>query len=207
MAAEPDVLILDEPMSSLDVTVRARVRRELRSSIENFPGIKIVITHSPIEAMALADRLVILEEGRVAQEGSVSEVRMRPRSPYVAALAGLTLLRGTIEDGDGHRRLVTETGTLIVASDLPSGDPVLASVDPTAIALQKQKPSGGSARNVLPATVEEIDPVGDRVRVTLGSRPLLVAEITREAADDLRLHAGDEVWAVFKATQIEVYPA
>ena len=99
LARRPRLLLLDEPLSALDAGARAEVRRELRRQLDDFAGVRLLVTHDPLEATALADRLVVLEGGRVAQAGTVAEVTARPRSAYVAALTGLNLLRGRLLQG------------------------------------------------------------------------------------------------------------
>jgi molybdate transport system ATP-binding protein len=209
LATEPDLLLLDEPLSALDVANRPEARRALREALEGFAGVKLLVTHEPLEAMALADRLVVLEGGRVVQSGTPAEIRARPRSRYTASLVGLNLLSGVIVAEAGHRSIDTGDGRVVIGdSDLAPGTHVLATVHPRAITLgvQPLRPST-SARNVFEATVAGLDLAGDRVRVSLGSRPPLTAEITTEALDELELATAQEVWASVKATQIEVYPA
>jgi molybdate transport system ATP-binding protein len=210
LAVEPDLLLLDEPMSALDVQVRAEARRALRLALDSFGGVKLLVTHEPLEAMALSDRIVILESGRIVQAGTPPEIRARPRSRYAASLVGLNMLAGTIVTRAGHPYLDTGAGGLAVADTggLCSGADALATVHPRAITLSTQpdRPRG-SPRNVLEARVATIDLLGDRARVLLDSHPPLIAEITAEALEDLDLAAARRVWATVKATQIDVYPA
>src|SRR5438132_6520295 len=88
------MLLLDEPLSALDVSIRAEVRRDLRRHLREFAGVNLLVTHDPLEAIALADRLIVIEGGRIVQTGTPSEVAERPRSDYVADLVGVNLLRG-----------------------------------------------------------------------------------------------------------------
>jgi molybdate transport system ATP-binding protein len=206
LAVEPALLLLDEPMSALDVENRVEARRVLRRTLADFAGIKLLVTHEPLEAISLADRLVVMEGGRIVQSGAASEIRDRPRTRYTASLVGLNLLSGTVRGTDSHRTLETTDGALVIASGLAPGTEALATIHPRAIVLSRARPSG-SARNVLEATVADVDLEGDRVRVLLDARPSLTAEVTIEAFEELGLHRAQEVWASVKATQIEVYPA
>jgi molybdate transport system ATP-binding protein len=209
LAVEPDLLLLDEPMSALDVEVRSDARRTLRRALDDFGGVKLLVTHEPLEAMALADRLMILEAGRVVQTGTPAEIRARPRSRYAASLVGLNLLSGVVARQDDHTLLDTGNGKLVIGKvDFESGARVLATVHPRAVTLSttSERPTG-SPRNVLRATVGAIDLAGDRARVLLDGRPPLTAEITVEALEELGLAVAREVWAAVKATQIDVYPA
>ncbi|HEX2051343.1 MAG TPA: ABC transporter ATP-binding protein [Actinomycetota bacterium] len=207
LAVEPDVLLLDEPLSALDATARAAARRVVRDVLAAFGGAAVLVTHDPLEAAALGDRLVVVERGRVVQSGTPADVRARPRSAYVADLAGTNLLTGTVERRPGGAVLVTPDGELaVVAEDVAHGAPALAAVHPRAVTLAPRRPET-SARNVVRAVVARVEPAGDRVRVLLDGRPPLTAEITAGAVEELDLRVGDETWAVVKATQVDVYPA
>jgi molybdate transport system ATP-binding protein len=195
------LLLLDEPLSALDVTTRAEVRRELSRQLASFGGVRLIVTHDPVEAIALADRLVVLEGGSVVQSGTPEEVTARPRSRFVADLAGVNLLRGKAH-GD---RVELAGGASIAAPDAGEGD-VFAVIHPRAVALYLSRPEG-TPRNVWQGHVEDIDLHGDRVRVRVNSPVPLVAEVTPAAVRELRLHAGGAVWVAFKATEVSVYPA
>lgn len=206
LAVEPAVLLMDEPMSALDVAGRNEARRALRRALDDFEGAKAIITHDPFEAMALADRLVIIEGGRVTQEGSSSEMLRRPRSAYVASLAGINLLAGVVESG-GRLRLSGGGGPLAIPADAAeTGDVVLATISPQAVTIS-MAPTESSARNVFGGTVEAIEVFGRRARVSLTTEPPLTAEVTLEAIASLGITQGAHVWASVKATQIEVYGA
>jgi molybdate transport system ATP-binding protein len=199
LAAEPRVLLLDEPLSSLDTRMRAETRRHLRRGLGAFGGPRLIVTHDPLEAVALADRMVILEEGRVVQEGTAADVRARPRSTYAADLAGLNLYRGRASAGT----VVTASGHELAAPGAPAGD-VFAVVHPRAVALYRERPEG-TPRNVWPGTVDDIDPEGDRARLRIGGPLPIVAEVTRAAAAEFVV--GTSVWVAVKATEVTTYPA
>ena len=202
MATEPRLLLLDEPLSSLDVTIRAEVRRELARQLAEFKGIRILVTHDPLEAVALADRLVVLEDGRIVQSGTPADVTARPRSRFVADLAGVNLLRGQARKD--HIELQTGGATLAVP-DAGDGD-VFAVIHPRAVALYRTRPDG-TPRNVWRGRAIDLDFVGERVRVRLGGPVPLVAEVTPSAVRDLDLASGAEVWVAVKATDISLYRA
>jgi molybdate transport system ATP-binding protein len=201
LATQPRLLLLDEPLSALDVTVRAEVRRELSRQLADFHGVRLLVTHDPLEAIALADRLVVLEHGEIVQAGTPEEVTAHPRSRFAADLAGVNLLRGTAH-GD-HIRLANETE--LAAPDAGEGE-VFAVIHPRAVALYLARPEG-TPRNVWRGRAEDIDLEGERVRVRLSGPVPLVAEVTPAAVRQLRLDAGAEVWVSVKATEISVYPA
>lgn len=200
LASEPAIVALDEPLTALDASTRVEIRREMRAILAEHPGPRVIVTHDAIDAIAFADRIVVLEAGRVAQDGTPEEIRSHPRSRYVADFVGVNLLRGHSEHG---RVTLADGGVLIAASGI-DGD-VLATVHPGAVALHVSRPDG-TPRNVWPATITTVDDYGDRVRVGIAGLPSLVVEITATAANELGLRAGQQIWASLKATEVSVSP-
>jgi molybdate transport system ATP-binding protein len=201
LATEPRLLLLDEPLAALDAGTRSDVRRDLRRHLATFDGVRLLVTHDPVDAFALADRVVILEQGQVVQTGTLADVTAQPRSRYVADLVGVNLLRGTGTDG----AITTATGGRVVPADPVSGE-AFAVIQPHSVALYPSPPAG-SPRNVWETTVADVDRQADRVRVRLTGEVPLVAEITPAALDALTLQPGDRIWATVKATEILTYPA
>jgi molybdate transport system ATP-binding protein len=201
MVSDPRLLLLDEPLAALDAATRAEVRRDLRRHLASFDGTRLLVTHDPLEAVALADRLVVLEGGRVTQTGTPDQVSARPRSRYVAELVGVNLFRG--HAAGGVVRL--PGGATLVAADDHHGE-VFAAVHPHAVALHRRAPEG-TPRNVWAGTADTLEVVGDRVRVRVAGPVPIVAEVTPAAAGELRLADGGPVWASVKATEVTVYPA
>ena len=201
LATDPALLLLDEPMAALDVSTRVELRRELRQHLESFRGVRLLVTHDPVEAMAMADRLIVLEHGRVLQTGSPAEVTQRPRSRYVADLVGVNLFRGT-----ARQNVITISGGgSLTAVGVTDGD-VFAVVHPRTVALYRARPDG-TPRNVWEGRATDLDLQGDRVRVRLQGSPSIVAEVTPAAVRELGLDRGDQVWIGVKATEVIVYPA
>jgi molybdate transport system ATP-binding protein len=201
LAPDPRLLLLDEPLAALDVTTRAEVRRDLKQHLASFPGLRLVVTHDPLEAAALADRLVVMENGRLVQTGSPAEVTEHPRSQYVADLVGVNLLRGQADEGSVH----LPRGPVIAVAGAESGE-VFAVIHPRAVALHRHKPEG-SPRNVWPGRITGIELMGGRVRVRIDGDVPVVAEVTPAALRELGLEEGGAVWLSFKATEVGVYPA
>ena len=201
MAGAPRLLLLDEPLAALDAATRTEVRRDLRRHLASFDGTRLLVTHDPLEAIALADRLVVLEEGKVTQTGTPAEVSEHPRSRYVAELVGINLYRG---QADGRSVRLVGGGT-VVAADINHGE-VFAAVHPHAVALHRRVPEG-TPRNVWAGTADAVEVVGDRVRVQVTGPVPIVAEVTPAAAAELRLGDGGQVWVSVKATEVTVYPA
>ena len=175
LVIDPQALLLDEPLAAVDASGRLELRRALREHLSNFAGVRLLITHDPLEAALLAERVVVLEDGHVTQEGSFSDVTSRPRSAWIATIAELNLLRGSVSGGS----FIIDGGlTLIVASDVVG--PALATIHPRAVALYRQAPEG-SPRNVFQLGVAGIDPEGDRWRIRLAGAVPLVAEVARSS--------------------------
>ncbi|MFE7623388.1 ABC transporter permease [Streptomyces sp. NPDC057509] len=200
LAARPRLLLLDEPLAALDQTTRSQVRHTLRRHLEGFGGVCLIVTHDPVEAVALADRVLVLEEGRTLQDAPPADVTRNPRSPWVARMLGRNAWPGTTT-ADGLAP--ADGGHLVIADALPAGVPALAVIAPEAVSVHREKPTG-SPRNVWPGTVREITAGGSRLRILIGSdrAPDLVAEITPQAAAELSLADGVEVWTGVKATEV-----
>lgn len=202
LCTQPRLLLLDEPLAALDVTTRSEVRNVLRRQLDTFPGPTLLVTHDPLDAMALADQLLILENGQVTQQGSPAHVAQRPASAYVAQLVGLNLFRGMATRGVLH---VIGGGHLVIADSNCSGA-IMAVVRPNSVHVQTTQPSPSSARNTVTGRITAMEALGDRVRLTVASSPPLLADITTHAVADLRLTPGDNVWLTLKATDIDTYP-
>ncbi|MFE5483823.1 ABC transporter permease [Streptomyces sp. NPDC056527] len=202
LAARPRLLVLDEPLAALDQTTRAHVRHTLRTHLAGFGGVCLIVTHDPVEAVSLADRVLVLDEGRALQDASPAEVTRHPHSPWVARMLGRNAWPGTATT-DGLT--LRDGGLLITADPLPPGTEALAVIPPEAVAVHREKP-GGSPRNVWPGTVREITGSGSRLRVLVTSdqAPDLIAEITPQAAAELGLADGVSVWTSVKATEATV---
>ncbi|MFI1311538.1 ABC transporter permease [Streptomyces albidoflavus] len=207
LAARPRLLLLDEPLAALDQTTRARVRHTLRRHLAGFGGVCLIVTHDPVEAVSLADRVLVLEGGAAVQDAPPAEVTRHPRSPWVARMLGGNAWEGTAgPDGTvelaGGGLLTTAPGE---GTPPGPGAPVLAVIAPEAVSLHLARPEG-SPRNVWAGTVRELTAVGSRLRVLVTSPevPALVAEITPAAAADLGLTDGTRVWTAVKATEVTV---
>ena len=201
LATEPRVLLLDEPLAALDATTKVAVRRDLKAHLASFRGVRLLVTHDPLEAAAVADRLVVMEDGKHVQSGTPAEVTEHPRSRYVADLVGVNLLRGTADRG----AVRLPDGGVVAAASAESGD-VFAVIHPRAVSLHRAKPEG-SPRNVWRGVAHGVELYGDRVRVRVDAQVPVVAEVTPAAVAEMRLAEGGEVWVSFKATDVAVYPA
>ena len=207
LALQPAVLLLDEPLSSLDLQTRRSLRVELRALLARLPCLTLYVTHSPVEALVLSDQIVVLDAGRVAQAGSRDALLRHPRTPFVAELVGTNLFVGRPVLTPGTEPAIRTAEGLVEITD--SGGPGAAylTVSPREITLSRRPPDT-SAQNVFAGNVVELvpePPGGERVRVVLNTRPTLVAEVTREAVSALSLADGAWVYAAFKATGVNRY--
>ncbi|MGH3390249.1 MAG: ABC transporter ATP-binding protein [Actinomadura sp.] len=200
LAVRPRLLLLDEPLSALDATTRADVRHALREHLGAFEGVCLVVTHDPVDAIALADRMLVLDAGQVVQDATPAEVTRAPRSAWVARMFGRNAYPGV---SDAAGAVLPGNVELRAAEPLTAGVPVLAVVDPEDVALYRGRPDG-SPRNCWPGTVREITPVGTRLRVTVTGEPDIVAEVTAAAALQLELAEGVGVWVSVKATEVRL---
>ena len=207
LAADPGLLLLDEPLSALDAATRLDVRTLLRRHLEFFPGPVVVVTHDPLEAMVLCDRLLVLEDGRVVQEGTPAQVARHPATDYVARLVGLNLYAGRL--APSRTSVVLDGGGELAVTPTPEAvadGRVLVGLRPSAITLHTARPERASVRNVWPGTVESLELLTDRVRVNVEGAPSALVDVTAGAVAELRLEPGQSVWLSAKATETDAYP-
>ena len=210
LAADPELLLLDEPFAALDVdaapVLRGLVRRVLRAS----DRASVLVTHDPLDALVLADRVVVLTDGRIVEEGPTSEVLARPRTAFTARIAGLDLVPGTA-CAEGLRGADGTVVAGLTHDPLTDGEPAVAVFQPGSVAVHLDAPHG-SPRNVFPATVAGLEPHGDVIRLRAGVRvggppwvTGLAADLTPGAVAELGLEPGVDVHLVIKATEVAVY--
>jgi molybdate transport system ATP-binding protein len=211
LAAGPGLLLLDEPLAALDVDAVPALRALLRRTVRAGDRTAVLVTHSALDALVLADRVVVLTAGGVVEEGPVREVLTRPRSPFAARVAGLDLVPGTACDGG----LRTDDGLLVAGrpAAVDPGEPAVAVFPPAAVAVFAQHPHG-SPRNVVPVRLAAVEPHGDLVRLRAAVRdggPAwvdgLAADVTPAALVDLPVEPGAELWFAVKATEVAIHPA
>jgi molybdate transport system ATP-binding protein len=168
----------------------------------------VLITHDLLDVLTLADRVLVLEDGRIAESGSTATVLATPRSRFGARFAGVNLVGGT---ADAEGVLTTQWGMTwhgTRGSDLVAGESAVALFNPAAVAVYRDKPHG-SPRNTVEVTVAELDSRGPVIRVRADEQPDgapgLAADITAEAVADLRLAPGDRVYFSVKAQEVTVH--
>jgi molybdate transport system ATP-binding protein len=202
LVTRPQLLLLDEPLAALDARTRLEVRAQLRRHLAEFEAVAVLVTHDPLDAMVLADRLVVVEHGHVVQEGTPSHIARHPRTDYIARLVGLNLYRGRAE---GHT-VRLDAGPAITTTEELSG-PAFVAFPPGAVTLYRERPTGSSARNLWRCEVAGLETHGDQIRADLTGELPLTADLTTVAAAELDLRPGAPVWATVKATQTHAYPA
>ncbi|GAB2524447.1 sulfate/molybdate ABC transporter ATP-binding protein [Nocardia heshunensis] len=217
LAVHPRVLLLDEPMAALDVTaapaMRALLRRVLREPAAWSPTGTILVTHDIIDAVTLADRVAVIEAGRVIESGPVATVLARPRSVFAARIAGVNLILGTAASGGSAGLGAVTDGTAEVfgrsEDGWSSGGRAAAVFSPVAVAVHLHHPEG-SPRNVFRVQVAEMEDRGGIVRVRAmdgpGATAGLAADLTPAAVAQLGVAPGMEVYFAVKATEVDVYP-
>lgn len=199
LAASPDAVLLDEPLAALDIATRAEMRRELRTHLHAVNVPALMVTHDVLDAHAVADRVIVLENGRITHSGTLAEITGRPRSRYVADLVGTNLVGGTTTNGV----MLTASGiSIAVPMSSPQG-PGLANIRPTSLTLHRSAPEG-SARNAWAMQISEIDRHLDRVRVRVVGGLDLIAELTPAGLEALDAHLDDHIWVSVKASEISV---
>ncbi|MEW1780285.1 ABC transporter ATP-binding protein [Streptomyces sp. NPDC086777] len=205
LATRPRLLLLDEPLAALDARTRLDVRSRLRRHLAEFEAVAVLVTHDPLDAMVLADRLVVIEDGRIVQEGTPADIARHPRTDYIAHLVGLNLYRGR---ADGHTVELAAplSDATITTTEVLTGD-VFVAFPPSAVTLFRDRPTGASARNLWRCEVAGLETHGDQIRADLTGELALAADLTTVAAAELDLHPGATVWATVKATQTHAYPA
>lgn len=211
LAAEPDVLLLDEPLTGLDVAAAAGIRAVLRTVVTRTGCAVVLVTHELLDVFTLADRVLVLEAGKIAESGPVADVLTAPRSHFGARIAGINIVNGTmgadgwLRDRSGahwHATPAQQLDTSVVNA--------VAVFPPAAVAVYRDRPHG-SPRNTVEVTVAELDVRGSAVlvrgREQSDGAPGLAAEITADAATELRLTPGERVWFSVKAHEVTLYPA
>ncbi|MGO4384517.1 sulfate/molybdate ABC transporter ATP-binding protein [Specibacter sp. RAF43] len=220
LATDPELLLLDEPLAALDVNTAPRLRRLLKRVLAARPA--IIITHDVLDALVLADRIVVMDHGRIVEDGPTAAVLARPRSVFAATLAGLNVLTGALSGSavltpdaglvTGHLAGAGASGEDAGPASGPAEAPAgradggpdgMAAFAPSSVSVFLAPPQG-SPRNCFPVTVTELEPMGENFRIRAGR---LAADISPAATAELALAPGSRVFFVVKAAEVAIYPA
>ncbi len=205
LAAQPEVLLLDEPLRALDVDAAARIRALLRGLLRERQQTTLFVTHDIVDAVTLADQLIILDQGRMVESGGVREVLASPRSRFAATLAGLSLIEGRWDGKNLQSALGALTG--VSEGDLDAGCNAVAVFAADSASVFLTDPAGGSPRNILRARVLQVEPRGDHARIRCDAAGVDVsAEITWDSVRELPVDVGAEVYLTIKAGDMRIYP-
>jgi molybdate transport system ATP-binding protein len=207
LAAEPRVLLLDEPLAALDPGSRRDASGGLHAMLAELSIPVLLVTHSYDEAALPAERIAVIDRGRVVQAGTPAEISTRPASPFVADFAGAAVLHGEASREPGGLTLVRLRGGGELRSTDAAGGPVAASVFPWEISLQSPgSEAEDSMLNRLAGEVTSLTPVGNRVRVGISTPQPLGTEVTARSAEAMGLRPGSRVVAAWKATATRLIP-
>jgi len=205
----PEIVFLDEPFSALDPPTREALTGDLERILRETHTTAIASTHDQTEALRLADRIAVLNEGRIAQIGPVAEVMNRPVDEFVASFVGVeTVLPGRVlRTTDGVFVAAVEGGEIQAVGHVRTGDGVLCCIRPEHVTLSTNTPfSESSARNVFAGTIQKITALGLFTRIHVDCGFGIVAYVTRQSLEELALVEGKAVTASFKATAVHVIP-
>ncbi len=208
LAAEPRILLLDEPFRALDVDVAGRLRALLRSILADRSRITVMVTHDLIDAVSLADYVLVLADGGVVESGPTTEVLTSPASQFTATLSGLNLFTGTVDNAADPVGVVDGTGQRVsgtASAQVAVGERAAAAFSPRAVAVYLHA-AAGSPRTVLRGTVVDVAPRGEHALVRSDvAGQAVAAEVTWAAVADLGLVSGHDVELVVKASDVRVY--
>lgn len=204
LVLNPQVLLLDEPLSALDITTRGHVRRGLKKTLSSLHIPKILVTHDYEDAISLGDRILVMDRGRVIQEGTAKELLMNPRSPFVADFSGTNFFFGTVlETGNGKTSVQAGKKSVMLQSNQTAEGTLSVMIYPWDIRLAKMRPANGTV-NTVEGTVINILPYGNRVRVEMEGVLPLTAEIAAEALEHLELREQDKVYAMIEPASVQL---
>lgn len=208
LAAGPRVLLLDEPLAALDAETAPHIRQLIREQLAATHTSAIVVTHDVVDAVVLANRVAVLHQGRIIDTGTTSTVLQAPRNPFIAALAGVNLVVGSVrgdavEAPDGRIFRVRPADAAALAE--PAASTAAAVFRPSAVVVQTEQPRHASPRNVWRAEVTGIEPGNGGVRVRTSGSPEILAELTPASVAELSLQIGSTVWLSVKATEVTAH--
>jgi molybdate transport system ATP-binding protein len=198
LAAEPRLLLLDEPLAALDVGAAPMLRQVLRRVLAERSA--IIVTHDVLDALVLAQRVVVVDKGRIVESGPTRDVLKHPRTPFTARIAGLNMVAGHA-DGSAVRQADGQVIEGISSTHLAAGTAAIAVFSPSAVAIFTDPPHG-SPRNVIAVTITELEPRDELIRVRADD---LSADVTAPAVAELDLTPGRRVFFAVKASGVAIY--
>ncbi|MCS6881298.1 MAG: putative 2-aminoethylphosphonate ABC transporter ATP-binding protein [Oscillochloridaceae bacterium] len=205
LAISPGLLLLDEPLSALDARVRANLRIEIARLQRQLGITTVMVSHDQEEALTMADRVVVMERGRIVQVGEPEVIYHQPATPFVADFVGLMNFLPAVACGDHRVRFQDTDLELDHGLDQPAGQPVTLAIRPE----QVQVARNGQAVNVLRARVEEIEFIGPfyRLHLRLGQEAPIIAYMPPEHSSEASISAGMTIPVELPPRHLRVYPA
>jgi len=207
LAIQPEILFLDEPFASLDPPTRESLMEDLEKILRQTNTTTLFATHDRMEALRLSDRIAVMNQGRILQIGPPDQIMNQPRDEFIASFVGVeTILNGEVIKKDRGSFIASIFGQEVEAvGEVEIGESVVFCVRPENVTLAvPSHPEATSARNVFPAIITKIIPLGLYYKINLDCGFPLVAYVTGHSLESLSLAEGKEVFASFKATAIHV---
>jgi len=210
LAAEPHVLLLDEPLGALDAVTVPEIRQVLRAHLRASGTTSLLVTHDVVDAAVLCERIIVLEDGRIVDDGPTATVLSAPRSRFGATVAGLNLVTGQVRTTAVKgtvAELQSAAGVLIsgvAAQDLSAGDVAAAVFRPSAVSVFTSAVAG-SPRNNWRVRIGSLEPGGAAVRLRSAADPVVAVDVTPAAVAELALTPGAEVYLLVKATEVLIH--
>jgi iron(III) transport system ATP-binding protein len=204
LATAPGLLLLDEPLSALDAIERVRLRGEIRALQQRLRVTTIMVTHDQEEALSMADRIVVMNSGRIEQVGTAREIYETPTTPFVADFVGKINVLPAVAEGGSRFRVGSLTLTAARA-DIPPGTAVKLYLRPEEIGVHA---NGASPSGSFPARIVKIEFLGAFCMVVLSpdaaDAPALMANVPRQVADGVGFAPGQPVAVSVPAAALRV---
>ncbi len=207
-AIAPEAILLDEPFSALDAPARQALSDDLEQILHDSRISAIMTTHDQAEALRLADRMVVMQQGEIIQVGTPTEVLSAPANEFVASFVGMeNIYSGTVsEAGAGLFSLAVGEHAIQVPGDARLRESAVICVHPESVTVTLEAPAQtSSARNILPARVSKIVHMGLFAKIYLDCGFRLVASVTNQSLESLALEPDSRVFASFKATAVHLF--
>jgi tungstate transport system ATP-binding protein len=207
-ATNPEIILLDEPFVALDPPARQALSDDLELVLRESGITAILTTHDQMDALRLADRMVVMHQGEIIQSGTPSSVHTQPANEFVATFVGMeNIFTGTVKDADnGVFSVSVDGGTMEIMGDGAPQESVVICIRPEHVVITLSNPEATtSTRNIYPCSVSKIIQLGLYTKVYLDCGFSLVASITNQSLESLSLQTGSQVFASFKATAVHVF--
>lgn len=204
VVVQPKILLLDEPLSALDVTTRAKVRRELKKTLSSLKIPAIIVTHDYEDAISLGDRILVMDKGKVLQQGTAAELIAKPKSSFVADFSGTNYFKAKlIGEKQGLMQFLVDGAELPLLSKYSGDGELSIMIHPWDIQLSKQ-PVHVQDMNVIQGTIINILSYGNRTRIDIeGTIPLTIEQLGL-TTEELELIEGDTVYALVDPKLVHV---